>query len=95
MQSRPWMLAPWRCLSVVGGVLAVHQVRGWPGPCTPRSTGSTYAGLLAALLFELMISVMGLICTTGTSRVRLLSVVLSLCRALWLIGAARRRRVRA
>ncbi|KAK3923646.1 Methylenetetrahydrofolate--tRNA-(uracil-5-)-methyltransferase [Frankliniella fusca] len=115
------MLAPWRCLSLVGGALAVHQVRGWPGrpgPCTPRSAGHTYAGMLVALLFELVcvciafrsmiaatcmkvivfqIAVFGLISTTSTNRiaVRLINVVLSLCRASWLIGAARRRRVRA
>ncbi|KAK3909174.1 Ceramide synthase 4 [Frankliniella fusca] len=91
------MLATWRCLSVVGGVLAVHQVRGWPGRCTPRGTGSTYAWLLAALLFELVASVMGLICMGGADRIapRLVNVTLSVARAVGLIGAARRRRVRA
>ncbi|KAK3921974.1 Casparian strip membrane protein 6 [Frankliniella fusca] len=74
-----------------------QEVRGWPGRCTPRGTGSTCARLLAALLFELAVIVMRLICMTGKHRIALRSVgfVLSLFRAVGLIGAARRRRVRA
>ncbi|KAK3921976.1 DNA replication and repair protein RecF [Frankliniella fusca] len=58
---RPWMLAPWRCLALVGGVLAVHQVRGWPGPCAPLGTAAACAVFLAAISLEIVLYYFGVI----------------------------------
>ncbi|KAK3915184.1 Elongation factor 4 [Frankliniella fusca] len=87
-------LAVWRCLALVGGVLAVAPVRGWPGRSTPCGTASACTTLLAAVIFEIWLCWYRMAWHSTSDRKTMASInfVLALFHVLKLCAVVRRRR---